>query len=91
MQDPKFLADVAKARLKVSPTTGAEMDRMMTELKLTPKDVVAVVAKLIGSGGGDSAVPVAQQIACARTDTPKRLQAAATSTSSGAVILSPSI
>ena len=53
MGDPKFLADVAKARLKVSPTTGAEMDRMMNELKLTPKDVVAVVAKLIGSGGGN--------------------------------------
>src|SRR5262245_4009018 len=51
MGDPKFLADVAKARLKVSPTTGAEMDRMMKELKLIPKDVVAVVAKLIGGGG----------------------------------------
>jgi tripartite-type tricarboxylate transporter receptor subunit TctC len=51
MEDPKFLADVAKARLKVSPTTGAEMDRLMKELKLIPKDVVAVVAKLIGGGG----------------------------------------
>jgi len=37
----------------VSPTTGAEMDRMMKELALIPKDVVAVVAKLIGSGGGN--------------------------------------
>jgi tripartite-type tricarboxylate transporter receptor subunit TctC len=53
MRDPNFLADVAKARLKVSPTTGAEMDRMMQELKLIPKDVVAVVAKLIGSGSGN--------------------------------------
>jgi tripartite-type tricarboxylate transporter receptor subunit TctC len=53
MRDPKFLADVAKARLKVSPTTGAEMDRMMKELKLIPNDVVAAVAKLIGSGGGN--------------------------------------
>jgi len=53
MRDPNFLADVAKARLKVSPTTGAEMDRMMKELKLIPKDVVAAVAKLIGSGGGN--------------------------------------
>jgi tripartite-type tricarboxylate transporter receptor subunit TctC len=51
MRDPKFLADVAKARLKVSPTTGAEMDRMMKELKLIPKDIVAAVAKLIGGGG----------------------------------------
>lgn len=51
MLDPKFLADVAKARLKVSPTTGVEMDRLMKELTLIPKDVVAAVAKLIGSGG----------------------------------------
>ena len=51
MRDPKFLADVVKARLKVSPTTGAEMDRLMKELKDIPKDVVAAVAKLIGSGG----------------------------------------
>jgi tripartite-type tricarboxylate transporter receptor subunit TctC len=51
MSDPKFLADVAKARLKVSPTTGVEMDRMMKELKLIPKEIVAAVAKLIGSGG----------------------------------------
>lgn len=51
MLDPKFLADVAKTRLKTSPTTGAEMDRLMKELKLIPKDIVAVVAKLIGSGG----------------------------------------
>jgi hypothetical protein len=51
MDDPKFLADVAKARLKVSPTTGAEMDRLMKELKLIPKEVVAVIAKLIGGSG----------------------------------------
>jgi tripartite-type tricarboxylate transporter receptor subunit TctC len=52
MRDPKFLADIQKARLQVTPITGAEMDRMIAELKLIPKDVVAEVAKLIGTGGG---------------------------------------
>lgn len=51
MRDPQFLADVAKSRLKVSPTTGAEMDRLIKEMKLIPKNVVAAVAKLMGGGG----------------------------------------
>src|SRR4029078_12009549 len=47
MRDPNFLADVAKTRLKVSPTSGAEMDRLIAEMKAVPKHVVAVVAKLM--------------------------------------------
>jgi hypothetical protein len=50
MRDPNFLADVAKSGLKVSPITGADMDRMIAEMKLVPKDIVAIVAKLMGSG-----------------------------------------
>jgi tripartite-type tricarboxylate transporter receptor subunit TctC len=50
MRDPNFLASVEKQRLKVSPITGAEMDRMIAELKRVPKDIVATVAKLMGSG-----------------------------------------
>ena len=50
MRDPNLLADVAKQRLKTSPITGAEMDQLIAELKLIPKDIVAVVAKLMGSG-----------------------------------------
>jgi tripartite-type tricarboxylate transporter receptor subunit TctC len=50
MRDPNFLADVTRQRLKVNPITGADMDRMIAELKLVPKDIVAVVAKLMGSG-----------------------------------------
>jgi tripartite-type tricarboxylate transporter receptor subunit TctC len=49
MTDPAFVADVTKTRLKLSPITGADMDRLMAELKLIPKDVVADVAKLMGS------------------------------------------
>jgi len=51
MTDPAFVADVTKARLKLSPITGPEMDKVMAELKLIPKDVVADVAKLMGSEG----------------------------------------
>jgi hypothetical protein len=50
MRDPDFRADAAKLRLKVSPITGAEMDRMIAEMKLVPKDIVAIVAKLMGPG-----------------------------------------
>jgi tripartite-type tricarboxylate transporter receptor subunit TctC len=50
MRDPNFLADIARQRLKASPITGADMDRMIAELKLVPKDIVAVVAKLMGNG-----------------------------------------
>jgi tripartite-type tricarboxylate transporter receptor subunit TctC len=50
MRDPDFRAEAAKLRLKVSPITGAEMDRMIAEMKLVPKDIVATVAKLMGPG-----------------------------------------
>jgi len=50
MRDPDFVADVTKLHLKVSPITGAEMDRMIAEMKLVPKNIVAIVAKLMGSG-----------------------------------------
>ena len=53
MRDPDFLADVAKQRLKTSPITGAAMDQLIAELKLIPKDIVAKVAKLMGSGEGN--------------------------------------
>jgi tripartite-type tricarboxylate transporter receptor subunit TctC len=50
MRDPNFLADIARQRLKISPITGADMDRMIAEMKQVPKDIVAVVAKLMGNG-----------------------------------------
>jgi tripartite-type tricarboxylate transporter receptor subunit TctC len=49
MRDPDFVADVTKSRLKVTPITGADMDRMIAEMKAAPKDIVAIVAKLMGS------------------------------------------
>jgi hypothetical protein len=50
MRDPNFLADIAKQRLKVTPITGADMDKMIAEMKQAPKDIVAAVAKLMGAG-----------------------------------------
>src|SRR5262249_17036858 len=50
MRDPNFVADVTKSGLKVTPITGTDMDRMIAEMKLVPKDIVATVAKLMGSG-----------------------------------------
>jgi tripartite-type tricarboxylate transporter receptor subunit TctC len=50
MRDPDFLADAARQQLKVSPTSGAEMDRMIADLAAIPKDVIANAARLMGNG-----------------------------------------
>ena len=50
MQDPEFIAEAAKLRLKLAPISGATMERMIADLKATPPDVVATVAKLTGRG-----------------------------------------
>jgi tripartite-type tricarboxylate transporter receptor subunit TctC len=50
MRDPGFLASLAKQRLRASPISGAEMDRMIAELKRVPREIVATVAKLMGAG-----------------------------------------
>jgi hypothetical protein len=50
MRDPVFQADVAKQRLKLSAISGADMDRMIAELKVVPKDIVAAVTKLMENG-----------------------------------------
>jgi tripartite-type tricarboxylate transporter receptor subunit TctC len=50
MHDPDFLADAARRQLKVAPTSGAEMDRMIADLAAIPKDIVANAAKLMGAG-----------------------------------------
>jgi tripartite-type tricarboxylate transporter receptor subunit TctC len=53
MRDPDFLADTAKQKLKVSPISGATMDRMIADLKAVPKDIVATVARLTGNAGAN--------------------------------------
>jgi len=53
MRDPAFLAEAAKLQLKVSPISGVTMDQMIAALSATPKQIVAIVAKLTGSGGAN--------------------------------------
>jgi tripartite-type tricarboxylate transporter receptor subunit TctC len=40
MQDPDFIAETNKVKLEVSPTSGAEIDRLLKEIYATPKDVI---------------------------------------------------
>lgn len=47
MRDERFLAEAEKARLDISPTTGAEIEKLITQLYATPKDVVEKVKHAI--------------------------------------------
>jgi hypothetical protein len=40
MKDPEFLAEAEKRGLEVNPVSGADIDKLVTELYQTPKDVV---------------------------------------------------
>jgi tripartite-type tricarboxylate transporter receptor subunit TctC len=40
MRDADFIAETNKVKLEVSPTSGAEIDRLLAEVYATPKDVV---------------------------------------------------
>ena len=50
VKDPDFLADAKKQHLDVDLIAGADMDKMIAELKATPKDIVAKVSALLGGG-----------------------------------------
>lgn len=41
MKDPEFLAEADKRGLEVNPVSGADIDKLVSELYQTPKDVVA--------------------------------------------------
>jgi tripartite-type tricarboxylate transporter receptor subunit TctC len=40
MRDPEFIAETQKLKFEVSPTSGAEIDRLLGEVYATPKDVI---------------------------------------------------
>jgi tripartite-type tricarboxylate transporter receptor subunit TctC len=40
MQDAEFIAETNKVKLEVSPTSGAEIDRLLAQVYATPKDVI---------------------------------------------------
>jgi hypothetical protein len=47
-KDPEFLAEAAKQRLAVTPMSGAEVERAITQLYQTPPDVVAAAKDISG-------------------------------------------
>jgi len=40
MRDADFIAETSRAKLEVSPTSGAEIDRLLADVYATPKDVI---------------------------------------------------
>jgi tripartite-type tricarboxylate transporter receptor subunit TctC len=49
MQDSEFLADAARTQLEITPVSGAEVEKLVTELYQTPKAVVDKAAEFIRS------------------------------------------
>ena len=51
MRDADFLADAQKLNFEIRPVSAATIDRLLTEIYATPKDVLARAAKAISSAG----------------------------------------
>ena len=51
MADPDFLAEAKQRGLEVNPVSGAEIDKLLTELYQSPADIVAEVRATIAEGG----------------------------------------
>ena len=49
MKDPDFLADAARTQLEITPVSGGEVERLVTEIYQTPKAVADKAAELIRS------------------------------------------
>ncbi len=41
MKDPDFVAEAARVKLEVSPSTGAEMDKLIGDIYATPPEIIA--------------------------------------------------
>ena len=48
MKDPGFLAEAAKKKLDIDPTSGAEVDALVKEVMAQPKDVIERLKVLMG-------------------------------------------
>jgi tripartite-type tricarboxylate transporter receptor subunit TctC len=48
MKDPKFLADMAKSRLTVAPTSGEDMEKIVKEAYAMPDAIIEKVRKTLG-------------------------------------------
>jgi tripartite-type tricarboxylate transporter receptor subunit TctC len=49
MQDPEFLADAEKQQADISPVSAAEIEKLLTDVYATPKDIIAKAAKAIAN------------------------------------------
>jgi hypothetical protein len=49
MKDPDFLADAARTQLEITPVSGVEVERLVTEIYQTPKAVADKAADFIRS------------------------------------------
>jgi tripartite-type tricarboxylate transporter receptor subunit TctC len=47
-KDPAFLKDAERAKLEVTPLSGADIDAMLRKAYDTPRDIVEAAAKLVG-------------------------------------------
>ena len=50
MKDAEFLAEAKQRQMDVNPMSGAEIDRLVSELYQTPQDVVAAAKAVIAEG-----------------------------------------
>ena len=49
MKDPQFLADAEKAKLEITPVSGADIEKLVKEVYGTPKETAAKAAAMIDS------------------------------------------
>ena len=49
MKDPEFLADAEKQQADISPVSAAEIEKLLTDVYATPKDIIAKAAKAIAN------------------------------------------
>ena len=54
MKDPQFLAEAAKRNLPVRASSGDEVQKIMTSIVTTPKDVVAILKQALADAKPDS-------------------------------------
>src|SRR5262249_61505859 len=49
MQDKEFLADAEKAQLEITPVSGEEVQKLVTEVYATPPEIAKKAAAILGA------------------------------------------
>jgi hypothetical protein len=47
MKDPEFLAEAEKGKLEITPVSGEDIQKLVTDVYATPKDVAAKVGAML--------------------------------------------